>query len=106
MGIDEDLFEAYFGKSKKQSENQEQEIPKKDSLLDKIFDSKIFNSSAEIPSIAIGLVLLFYCVLPLGITNVKKINFSEGQKSGIELMQTIYNIQGGNEPLRYTSYNK
>ena len=103
MDIDEkyynDLVRAYL------SENPipQQEISKKPSLLDKIFSKTI---NVEVPAVILGLYFLTVSVFPLGVASVRKAEFSEGKKDGIEIMKTIYNTQGGNEALKYTSYNK
>jgi hypothetical protein len=103
MDIDEKYYRDLVRTYLNENPIPQQETPKKPSLLDKIFSKTI---KLEVPAVIFGLYFLCVSVFPLGVTSVRKAELSEGKKEGIELMKTIYNTQGGNEALRYTSYNK
>lgn len=103
MDIDKKYYEDLVETALGEKQNPEKEIPKDISLLDRIMSKTI---KIEVPAVILGLGILYASVFPLGILSVRKAEFSEGKKEGIELMKTIYNTQGGNEALRYTSYEK
>lgn len=103
MDADQRYFREWINTYLNENSNSQKVEPKKSSLLEKTFSK---NVKIDIPVVMLGLYLMYALVLPLGITSVRNAEFSEGKKEGIELMKTIYNTQGGNEALRYTSYDK
>ena len=54
----------------------------------------------------VALYTLYNSFMMYEIKHAKNRMFDEGQKQGMELTNAIYNIQGGNEALRYSSNTK